>query len=113
MKARICQTSSGDRRRLKAGIWVPLAALDHRLQKALVAQLRREEVRPSRAGAMAADIALAGIGDPAGGDGVRLAEERVRGFVIVREAAAHRKQRDRRRQRETEKRAANRRRAFF
>src|SRR5580704_13098033 len=49
-----------------------LAALDHRLQKALVAELRREEIRPPRAGAVVADVALARVRDPAGGDGVRL-----------------------------------------
>ena len=74
-----------------------LAALDHRLQKALVAELRREEVRSPRAGAVVADVALARVRDPAGGDGVRLAEERVGEFVIVREAPAHRQQRHRRR----------------
>jgi hypothetical protein len=48
-----------------------------------------------------ADVALAGVG--AGGDGVRLAKEGVGQLVIAREAAAHRQQRHRRRQRETEK----------
>jgi hypothetical protein len=47
-----------------------LATLDHRLKKALVAELRREEVRPPRAGAVVVDVALAGASDPAGGDGV-------------------------------------------
>ena len=51
----------------------PLAALDHGFQEALVAELRGEEVRPPRAGAMVADVALAGVGDPVGSDGVRLA----------------------------------------
>src|SRR4029077_17777305 len=59
-----------------------LSALDHRLQKALVAELRREEIRSPRAGAVMADVTLAGVGDPAGGDGVRLAKERIREFVI-------------------------------
>lgn len=79
------------------------AALDHGLQKALVAELRRKEVRPPRAGAVVADVALACTGDPAGGDGVGLAKEGVGQLVIAREAAAHRQQRHRRRQRETEK----------
>jgi hypothetical protein len=47
-----------------------LAALDHRLQRALVAELRREQVRSPRAGAVVAHVALAGVGDPAGGGGV-------------------------------------------
>ena len=47
-----------------------LAALDHGLQKALVVKLRREEVWSPRAGAVVADVALAGVSDPAGGDGV-------------------------------------------
>jgi hypothetical protein len=51
------------------------AALDHRLRKALVAELRREEVRLPRAGAVVAHVALAGLSDPAGGGGVRLAKE--------------------------------------
>ena len=59
-----------------------LAALDHGLQEALVAELGGEEVRPPRAGAVVADVALAGVGDPAGGDGVRLAKERICQFVI-------------------------------
>ena len=47
-----------------------LAALDHGLQKALVPKLRREEVWSPRAGAVVADVALAGVSEPAGGDGV-------------------------------------------
>ena len=67
------------RRQVQAEGWHlrSLAALDHGLEKALVAELCREEIRSPRAGAVVADVALAGVGDPTGGDGVRLAKERV------------------------------------
>ena len=40
-----------------------LAALDHSFEEALVAELRREEVRSPRPRAVVADVALAGVGN--------------------------------------------------
>ena len=64
-----------------------LAALDHRLQELLVGELGGEDVRAARAGAVVADVAFAGVDVAAGGDGVGLAEERVRQFVSPLAAA--------------------------
>ena len=61
-----------------------LAAVDHGLQELLVAELGGEEVRPARAGAVVADVALAAIDVAAGGDRVRLAEKRIGQRVLGR-----------------------------